>query len=176
MSFDFNQKDLFCPRCERAGGLGWDLQERYSLTLQNGEKACFTERVLFCCLCGTYVGPIALFPHRSTEAHFIVDVRHPVSDGVSEPLPADLLADAPAEPVEADARAEAERQQRQYALDAEWIADRWDSMRDDEDLLVSMGALRIFLRDRLFDALSEPLVTLSDDSPSDGPSDSEEDE
>jgi len=34
----------------------------------------------------------------------------------------------------------------------------------------------VFLRDRLYDALSEPLVTLSDDSPSDGPSDSEEDE
>jgi len=69
-----------------------------------------------------------------------------------------------------------ERQQRQYALDAEWIADRWDSMRDEQDLLISMGALRIFLRDRLFDALSEPLVTLSDDSPSDGPSGSEGDE
>ena len=79
------------------------------------------------------------------------------------------------EPVEVEARAEAERHQRQYTLDAEWLADRWDSMRDDEELLVSMGALRIFLRDRLFDALSEPLLTLNDDSPSDGPSDSEED-
>lgn len=76
------------------------------------------------------------------------------------------------EPVEVDARDQAERQQRQYTLDAEWIADRWDSMRDDEELMVSMGALRLFLRDRLFDALSEPLLTLSEDSPSD----SEEDE
>jgi hypothetical protein len=190
MSYDFDAKHLSCPSCKRVGGLGWDLQERYSLTLQNGEKAYFTERALCCSRCGTHVGSPVLFPHRSTEAHFIVDVRHPLSDGVpfvvdmrhplsegvSEPLPADLFANNPVEPVEHDARAEAERQQRQYTLDAEWIADRWDAMRDDEELLVSMGALRVFLRDRLYDALSEPLVTPSDDSPSDGPSDSEEDE
>jgi hypothetical protein len=169
MSFDFDAKHLSCPNCKRVGGMGWDLQERYALTLQNGEKAYFTERALCCSHCGTHVGSPVLF---SSTPHFVVDMRHPLSEGVSEPLPADLLADAPAEPVEADARAEAEHQQRQYALDAEWIADRWDSMRDDEDLLVSMGALRIFLRDRLYDALSEPLVTLSDDSPSG----SEEDE
>jgi len=75
------------------------------------------------------------------------------------------------EPVEVDAQAEAERQQRQYALHAEWVADQWDSMRDDEELLVSMGALRVFLRGRLFDALSEPLLPLSEDSPSEGEED-----
>jgi len=173
MSYDFDAEHLSCPSCKRVGGLGWDLQERYSLTLQNGEKAYFTERALLCSRCGTHVGSPVLF---SSTPHFVVDMRHPLSDGVSYVLTADSFANNPVEPVEHDARAEAERQQRQYTLDAEWIADRWDAMRDDEELLVSMGALRLFLRDRLYDALSEPLVTLSDDSPSDGPSDSEEDE
>ncbi len=52
-----------------------------------------------------------------------------------------------------------------YKRDAQWLQDNWDDLADHEQLEVSMGGMRLFLRERLTEALSEP-----------APSDHEEDE
>lgn len=53
----------------------------------------------------------------------------------------------------------------EHERDAQWLQDNWDDLADNEMLEVSVGGMRLFLRERLAEALSEP-----------APSDHEEDE
>lgn len=70
-------------------------------------------------------------------------VDEPADDECSEDVP-DSGEDEPAE-FTSDERA-----------DAQWLQDNWDDLADREQLEVSVGGMRLFLRERLAEALSEP--------------------
>ena len=87
----------------------------------------------------------------------------PAEDSVDEPADDECSEDVPDsgedEPAERGMSRDLE-----HEVDAQWLHDNWNDLADDEQLEVSVGGMRLFLSQRLAEALGTPAPSDHEDN------------